>query len=1121
MPLQFTQPIHHGLDPLHTTPPQPKRPPGLNIGTYNIRDGRAYGLPQAIRAVQLGNYDFMVVTETKIQDQVYCKNRLGYDVVVSQATPGPNGGAQGGVGLITREDKEGWDVESTRFHGPNVVSCVVVSGSKRMPMIGVYLPPSTLDHLPDLEEAINRFPQQDPIIMGDLNADIHDLSTNRSQQVAAFLATFGLLDVLTHFKQRRPHRHNQTWRQVREGQVLRSRCDYILGTDRRLFESVGIRDPRHYSSDHLAVKARLLRSPTRCHNRYLRGRKQFPLQLPTIGPIRHIDHLYQDLKAMEVPPPAPPRPVRPQWMSADTVRLIDTRAALRRNPRHNRNQARALTNQLKRSLQQDSRRRAEQAAEEIGALMDVGPDQQPDLKGSYEVLKRWYRHATARQPKPSRQDLTKISNDYAALYTKELPSPPGVRIPSHVVPFPINDAVPDEGEIQTAVARLKTNRAGGHSHLRAEHFKDWHAQAYPTNAEQEPNRHRWDKLVAIVQHIWSTGELPTELSWTILAIIPKGQHDSRGIGLIEVLLKLLEAIIDTRIKETVQFHDVLHGFRAHRGTGSAILEVKLFMELASIQLAPLYLIFLDLRKAYDTLDRERLIATLRDYGAGPCMTRLLEAFWDNQQVVVRQQGYHGPAFSADRGSTQGGLASPTLFNMVVDAVIRHWLSLVLNGNGDIVENGLGHTVADRLSILYADDGLLGARDDEWLQGSLNVLVSLFRRFGLQANVTKTKAMTCFPGATRQGISPESYARRMTGVGDTYRERLRRRVTCPECNKELAAGSLRQHRRMAHGIEPGVNWDMLPVSQAETEPVQYDVSFPTHVREVQCPICPGRCRTRAGLRNHFGRRHWNDILCITEEIYPFPRCEKCGHQVPPTHLNNRHYNTDTCRLGAQRKRRREQLQQQYEANQVVINVNGTPLEKVGTFVYLGRPIAYNNSDWPAIHRNLKRAQQRWGMVSRVLERTGASPRVRGMFYKAVVQAVLLYGCESWVITDSMRKVLEGFHHRIARRISGLVAQRIGDNQWEYPPIADALEAAGLWTMKEYIRRRQATVEQYIATRPIYQLCTTAETQPGTSRFMRWWQQDHSEDQDEEVEDGGDSGEEEAILDLEEADVEVGG
>ena len=55
-------------------------PMGLNLGAYNIRDGRGFGLPQVIHAVERRNYDLILLTETEILDALYCFNRLGYDV---------------------------------------------------------------------------------------------------------------------------------------------------------------------------------------------------------------------------------------------------------------------------------------------------------------------------------------------------------------------------------------------------------------------------------------------------------------------------------------------------------------------------------------------------------------------------------------------------------------------------------------------------------------------------------------------------------------------------------------------------------------------------------------------------------------------------------------------------------------------------------------------------------------------------------------------------------------------------------------------------------------------------------------------------------------------------------
>ena len=118
----------------------------------------------------------------------------------------------------------------------------------------------------------------------------------------------------------------------------------------------------------------------------------------------------------------------------------------------------------------------------------------------------------------------------------------------------------------------------------------------------------------------------------------------------------------------------------------------------------------------------------------------------------------------------------------------------------------------------------------------------------------------------------------------------------------------------------------------------------------------------------------------------------------------------------------------------------------------------------------------------------------MFYKAVVQTVLLYGLESWVITPAILKLLEGFHHRVARRLSNM-GPRLVEEEWHYPPIEEALEASGLYTMLEYIERRQNTIAEYVATRPIYHACTGSTRHPGSSRRTMWWTQTF----DDEMED----------------------
>ena len=76
-------------------------------------------------------------------------------------------------------------------------------------------------------------------------------------------------------------------------------------------------------------------------------------------------------------------------------------------------------------------------------------------------------------------------------------------------------------------------------------------------------------------------------------------------------------ILNRRLTASIAYHNSLHGFQAGRGTGTATLEAKLLQQLASMREEVLYVIFLDLHKTYDTLDRGRCLEIMEGYGVGP------------------------------------------------------------------------------------------------------------------------------------------------------------------------------------------------------------------------------------------------------------------------------------------------------------------------------------------------------------------------------------------------------------------------------------------------------------------------------------------------------------------------
>ena len=128
-------------------------------------------------------------------------------------------------------------------------------------------------------------------------------------------------------------------------------------------------------------------------------------------------------------------------------------------------------------------------------------------------------------------------------------------------------------------------------------------------------------------------------------------------------------------------------------------------------------------------------------------------------------------------------------------------------------------------------------------------------------------------------------------------------------------------------------------------------------------------------------------------------------------------------------------------------------------------------------NLRRARQKWARLTHIFIREGADAHKSGYIYLEVVQLVLMYGSETWVLTPCMKRVLDRFHHRVDLRLTGWQPWKGRDRGWVYPPMEDVMTDVGLQELETYVYRHQNKVAQYIATRPIVGLCLASKRRPG--------------------------------------------
>ena len=162
------------------------------------------------------------------------------------------------------------------------------------------------------------------------------------------------------------------------------------------------------------------------------------------------------------------------------------------------------------------------------------------------------------------------------------------------------DGHPEGDEIVFSVRKLWAGRTGGISGMKAEKLKTWIREA---TSEKEPDIEKWDKLVSIMQVVFQDGHIPEALEWATMVLIPNSGGGYIGIVLVKVIWKVCASILNIRLQSTTILRDALHGFRQGRGTRAAIMEAKLEHQLEGIVHKPLLQVFINVLKAYVSLDR--------------------------------------------------------------------------------------------------------------------------------------------------------------------------------------------------------------------------------------------------------------------------------------------------------------------------------------------------------------------------------------------------------------------------------------------------------------------------------------------------------------------------------------
>ena len=250
---------------------------------------------------------------------------------------------------------------------------------------------------------------------------------------------------------------------------------------------------------------------------------------------------------------------------------------------------------------------------------------------------------------------------------------------------------------------------------------------------------------------WKSGKSPKE--WrhsTITALYKKkGPKDSagnyRGISLLSIVGKVYASILLHRVAEQVDplLHEAQCGFRKGRGTSDAIFTLRSVESVCKRHGACMAKAYIDFTKAYDCIDREALWRILQMYGVHSHLITLLKDLHSDTFASVKLDGQIGREFQVTAGVRQGCVIAPTLFNVVIDFIIRKALRLMPENCGISLRTRQGGLVPESsieriVLLLYADDLVLVSHNPAELALMLKMIDQVSSSLGLFINAAKTE-----------------------------------------------------------------------------------------------------------------------------------------------------------------------------------------------------------------------------------------------------------------------------------------------------------------------------------------------------------------------------------------------
>ena len=298
-------------------------------------------------------------------------------------------------------------------------------------------------------------------------------------------------------------------------------------------------------------------------------------------------------------------------------------------------------------------------------------------------------------------------------------------------------------EVSTMLRELHNGRSPGSLGLPAELLR--YAQAPPTQDAPAPPHLLTPLLHQILNRAFHAGFVPAEVNSALVTpVLKKGDRaltsNYRPIAVTTPVMRLYAGILNARVQRYTEDQRLRapsqFGFRPHLSTLHPMFILQHFVDSCQRNARPLFCCFLDLKAAYDRVQRPLLWQVLSRLGVHGKMLSAIQSLYDASMLSISVSGRVGSPFLSCTGVKQGCPLSPTLFGLFLDGLHRY-LAVHCPATGLLSRDGT--RVRD---LQYADDVLLMDPSPDGLQQLISSVAAFTQQTGMLISAQKTEII-CF------------------------------------------------------------------------------------------------------------------------------------------------------------------------------------------------------------------------------------------------------------------------------------------------------------------------------------------------------------------------------------------